>query len=56
MKTSKSALTFLYSACVLLISAVPVSSQSTYSQTVQRWGVQEIGFHSSRQYANPFKE
>src|SRR5438067_1839938 len=56
MKTNKSAVTFLYSACVLLISAVPVSSQSTYARTVERWGIQEIVFHSSRQYANPFKE
>jgi hypothetical protein len=56
MKTRKLAVTCLYSACVLLISAIPVSSQSTYARTVQRWGIQEIGFHSSRQYANPFKE
>src|SRR6201998_4954242 len=56
MKTSKSAVTFLYTVFVLLLFAVPVSSQSTYVRTVQRWGIQEIGFHSSRQYANPFKE
>jgi hypothetical protein len=55
MKTNR-VVSLLCTFGFVFISAAVCASEAKYAPSVERWGVQEIVLHSSRQYDNPFKE
>jgi len=50
------AISCLYLAAFMLVSAGVAVSQPGMASKVERWGIEEIVLHSSRPYQNPFRE